>query len=183
MFKSYTLLGGTEESGYKIFLEGTKRKSQKRLNEIAEIVLRNADEIAKLFDQGDHRAVHALVTKDFDFEKEVAKRVVEEKEKKKELSKAEKNDAARKALGVGCEFIQTAGVNALPMEEQSALREKVEKFNDFNEDNDPYGEHDFGKIVQNAVDYFWKIDDYGEDYKANGAQHRLVLTLMQAREY
>ena len=99
------------------------------------------------------------------------------------MTTAERNDVARKAMGVACMLIQTSGVNALPPEEQSSLREAVEKFNDFKKGNDPHGEHDFGKIDQKFVDYFWKIDDYGENYKDHGASHRLVLTIMKADEY
>jgi len=99
------------------------------------------------------------------------------------MSKAKFNDQIRKALGVGCMFVQTCGVSGLPPEKQSELREKVEMFDTFTEENDPYGEHDFGKIIQDGVDYFWKIDDYGEDYKEHGATHRNILTLMTASEY
>ena len=97
--------------------------------------------------------------------------------------KAERNDRARKSLGVGCMFLNTMGVGALSDEEQSRLREAVENFDDFNEENDPYNEHDFGKITMDGTNYFWKIDDYGEDYASHGASHRLVLTLMRADEY
>lgn len=93
------------------------------------------------------------------------------------------NDQVRKALGIGCMFVQTAGVSALPDDKQSALREALEKYNTFTPDNDPYGEHDFGKIEQNGDSFFWKIDDYGDQYKENGATHRLVLTLMRSDEY
>lgn len=93
------------------------------------------------------------------------------------------NDRARKSLGVGCMLVQTAGVMALAPETQSILRERVELFNDFTEANDPYGEHDFGKIHYGDTDYFWKIDDYGEDFHQHEATHRLVLTLMRADEY
>jgi len=93
------------------------------------------------------------------------------------------NDNARKSMGLGCMLVQTQGVNALPPEKQSLLREMVEKFNIFTEDNDPYKEHDFGSINLDGVKYFWKIDDYGEDYRANGATRRLVLTIMEAAEY
>jgi hypothetical protein len=92
-------------------------------------------------------------------------------------------DNARKSMGMGCMLVQTSGVSALPVSRQAVLRETVERFNTFTEDNDPYGEHDFGKITMDSVDYFWKIDDYGEDYKKNVATHRLVLTIMRADEY
>lgn len=96
---------------------------------------------------------------------------------------AERNDRARKALGVGCMLVQTSGVCALPPETQSRLREAVENFNDFNEENDPWGEHDFGVIELDGERFFWKIDDYGENFREHGATHRLVLTIMRADEY
>lgn len=96
---------------------------------------------------------------------------------------AQRNDNARKAMGVECMLVQTIGVENLPPGAQSRLREAVEKFNDFTQDNDPWTEHDFGKIEQDGVDYFWKIDDYGESWKESGATHRLVLTIMKAEEY
>lgn len=96
---------------------------------------------------------------------------------------AERNDRARKAMGVACMLVQTIGVNMLPPEEQSRLREAVETFNDFNNDNDPWNEHDFGKISQDGVDYFWKIDDFGQYHKDHGATHHLVLSIMRADEY
>jgi len=96
---------------------------------------------------------------------------------------AQINDNARKSMGIGCMLVQTAGVSNLPSEKQSQLREMVEKFNIFTENNDPYKEHDFGKVTLDNEDYFWKIDDYGEDYKEHGVSRRLVLTIMRTDEY
>ncbi len=48
----------------------------------------------------------------------------------------------------------------LPEEDQSAIREKVELFNKFTVDNDPYGEHDFGSFDHKGQKIFWKIDYY-----------------------
>jgi hypothetical protein len=93
------------------------------------------------------------------------------------------NDRARRALGLGCMLVQTPGVSSLPQEKQSTLREMVEKFDSFTEDNDPYKEHDFGKMTLDKTDYFWKIDDYGPDFRKEGATRPLVLTLMRADEY
>lgn len=80
-------------------------------------------------------------------------------------------------------LVATVGVSTLPPDKQSKLREMVEKFDSFTEANDPYKEHDFGKINLDETDYFWKIDDYGEDFCQHGATRRLVLTLMRADEY
>ncbi len=44
-------------------------------------------------------------------------------------------------MGVCGRLRQTSGINART--DQSAIREKVETFNAFTEDNNPYGERDF----------------------------------------
>ena len=54
------------------------------------------------------------------------------------------NDLCRKATGVAGRLVQTGGICALPFQDQSVIREKVETFNAFTPDNDPHGEHDFG---------------------------------------
>ncbi len=102
---------------------------------------------------------------------------------------AELNDICRKALGVGGRFYQTQGICSLPDEDQSAIREKVERFDSFTEDNDPYGEHDFGAFDHNGQKVFWKIDYYapdmmhGNENPADPSKTVRVLTLMMAEEY
>lgn len=92
-------------------------------------------------------------------------------------------------MGVTCSLVQTFGLNALPVEDQSTIREKVELFNDFNKENDPYGEHDFGAIVHNGEEIYWKIDyydpelKYGSEDPADPKQTSRVLTIMLANEY
>ena len=63
-------------------------------------------------------------------------------------------------MGVAGKFFQTAGISALPLADQSAIREKVETFNTFTSDNDPHGEHDFGAFEHDGKKIFWKIDYY-----------------------
>ena len=69
---------------------------------------------------------------------------------------AELNDMARTAMGICSQVVQTRGISALPSADQSRIREKVELFNDFNPDNDPYGERDFGSFEHNGVAVMWK---------------------------
>lgn len=64
----------------------------------------------------------------------------------------------------------------------------VKCFDEFNKDNnDPYGEHDFGKITITGVDIFWKIDYYSDASMNYGTDDPLtsyqVLTIMLASEY
>lgn len=104
---------------------------------------------------------------------------------------AELNDKLRKNLFTPSKnqvFI-SAGVSSLPYLEQARLLDKVQKFNDFNEDNNPYGERDFSRIEHNGTNYFWKIDYYNETMDAgsdNPADENItirVLTIMRADEY
>ena len=100
------------------------------------------------------------------------------------------NDLCRKAMGVAGVLVQTDGINALPLEEQSAIREKVEQFDAFNWRNDPHGERDFGNFVDdNGNRIFWKIDYYdptmteGSKDPADPCQTVRVLTIMLAKEW
>lgn len=99
------------------------------------------------------------------------------------------NDLARTAMGVCSRVIQTEGIRALPPEDQSRIREKVETFNDFNPGNDPHGERDFGSFEHNGNKVFWKIDyfdknmEYGSEHPEDPGQTTRVLTIMLAEEY
>ena len=104
---------------------------------------------------------------------------------------AELNDKLRKNLftpGKNQVFI-SAGVSSLPYLEQARLLDKVQKFNNFNEENNPYGERDFSRIEHQGINYFWKIDYYNETMDAgsdNPADENItirVLTIMRADEY
>jgi Protein of unknown function (DUF3768) len=102
---------------------------------------------------------------------------------------AELNDLCRTAMGIAGRLVQTAGICALPQEDQSAIREKVEMFDAFTPDNDPYGERDFGAFEHNGQRIFWKIDyydttlTYGSEDPSDPKQTVRVLTIMFASEY
>jgi hypothetical protein len=108
-------------------------------------------------------------------------------------SQAEKiatlNDACRNAMGLAGKVYQTRGIVALSAEDQSAIREKVESFDNFTPDNDPYGERDFGAFDHNGDRIFWKIDyydttlTYGSEDPSDPKQTVRVLTIMLASEY
>ena len=63
----------------------------------------------------------------------------------------------------------------------------VKDFNEFEEGDDPYGEHDFGMVMVNGNKVFWKIDYYDSDKCEFGTEDKLkaylVLTIMLAEEY
>ena len=100
----------------------------------------------------------------------------------------ELNDLLRTSF-IGGKVLQTLGIQNLPESEQSKIIEKVEAFNDFTDDNDPYKEHDFGAFTHAGNKIFWKIDYYdptmsmgGED-PSDQKQTMRVLTIMLAEEY
>lgn len=102
---------------------------------------------------------------------------------------AKLNDLCRWGMGVLGQWVQTAGINALSPEEQSAIQEKVEKFDDFTPENNPWGERDFGAFEHNGKRIVWKIDYYapdllhGSEEPANADVTVRVLTIMLASEY
>ena len=107
------------------------------------------------------------------------------------------NDLARSAMGVACTAVATVGFRSLPEADQSCVRELIETFDAFDEDNDPHGERDFGTIYQlengswttERERVFWKLDYYDRQLKfasddaANPAITRRVLTIMLSDEY
>ena len=92
----------------------------------------------------------------------------------------ERNDELRKnapfAKGRN-KIVFTCGIQALRRDFVDILT-KVVEYNDFNEDNDPHGEHDFGSFDQNGNKIFWKIDNYDGQEGID-----LLLTIMLAEEY
>ena len=101
---------------------------------------------------------------------------------------AELNDLCRTAMGVAGKLFQTAGIDALPLADQSAIREKVETFDAFTPDNDPHGERDFGAFEHNGEDFL--EDRLLRPQHAKAAKNRAIrarrfalLTIMLASEY
>lgn len=115
------------------------------------------------------------------------------------------NDLARQAMGVACTVVATVGFRSLSDADQSRVRELIETFDAFTEDNDPHGERDFGCVYQlgngrwtterprvredERTRVFWKLDYYDRELRfasedaADPAITRRVLTIMLADEY
>jgi Protein of unknown function (DUF3768) len=115
------------------------------------------------------------------------------------------NDLARRAMGVACTGVATVGFRSLPEADQSQVRELIETYDAFDEDNDPHSERDFGCVYQlgdgqwtterprsrddERERVFWKFDYYDRDLQfgsedaANPAITRRVLTIMLSDEY
>lgn len=100
----------------------------------------------------------------------------------------ELNDSLRQTL-VGGRIMMTAGVSDLgPVYVATAIA-KLRSFSQFDESNDPYGEHDFGAFDCEGHKLFWKIDyydpslQYGSEDPSDPQKTTRVLTLMLASEY
>jgi len=92
------------------------------------------------------------------------------------------NDKFRKS-GFGVTL--TNGVQSV--EDLQGLLQAIREYDNFTEDNDPYGEHDFGSLVWHGDKVFWKIDYYDQALTnwedPLSQQCRRVLTVMLAEEY
>ncbi|MBT8454211.1 MAG: DUF3768 domain-containing protein [Deltaproteobacteria bacterium] len=100
------------------------------------------------------------------------------------------NDKARKGLLPGStKVLLTREVTALPEDVLERLVGAVKTFDAFSEENDPYGERDFGAVELEGERYFWKIDYYdrslrfGAEDPSDTTETVRVLTLMHASEY
>ncbi len=69
------------------------------------------------------------------------------------------NDEFRKT-GLGGRVYLTRGVDALPQERQRALLSRIRQYENFNPENAPYGEHDFGSLTVRSEKAYFKIDYY-----------------------
>ncbi|MXO86505.1 DUF3768 domain-containing protein [Altererythrobacter aurantiacus] len=63
------------------------------------------------------------------------------------------------------------------------------RYDAFDDDNDPYGEHDFGDVRYSGAELLWKIDYYDADMlyaspdPSDNAVTQRVLTVMLPSEY
>jgi Protein of unknown function (DUF3768) len=98
------------------------------------------------------------------------------------------NDNFRSTF-IGGQVVMTAGVAALCLDVKAHVFIQVQTVTEFNADNDPYGEHDFGAFETGGEKFFWKIDYYdldmtaGSEDPADPERTRRVLTIMLAEEY
>ena len=83
----------------------------------------------------------------------------------------------------------TSGIQALEAATVTRILAEVASFDEFNPDNDPYGEHDCATLSVDDHKIIWKIDYYDRDAKygsedpADPAQTTRVMTVMLAGEY
>jgi hypothetical protein len=90
---------------------------------------------------------------------------------------------------IGGRIVMTQGVAELPLDLKARIILTVQSFTDFNAENDPHGEHDFGNFELAGETYFFKVDYYSPDLNsgsedpADPEKTARVLTIMCADEY
>ena len=98
------------------------------------------------------------------------------------------NDNFRKHLSQGT-LVLTQGIRSNTKEDLGAIITIVRTFDSFDENNDPYGERDFGAFDYKGKRIFWKIDYYDQEFLylspdvSNPRVTNKVLTIMYAEEY
>jgi hypothetical protein len=98
------------------------------------------------------------------------------------------NDQLRSDFSKGRAVI-TRGVAELDGETIARIINAVAIYDAFSEDNDPYGEHDFGSCEIDGQKIFWKIDYYDlalsmhSPDPADPSVTERVITIMLADEY
>jgi hypothetical protein len=98
------------------------------------------------------------------------------------------NDAFRTSLSGGSVMV-TRAVAALEAETQREILAALRRYDEFDADNDPYGEHDFGRITVGGREILFKIDYYDQDLvwhspdPSDPAVTHRVLTIMLAEDY
>lgn len=100
------------------------------------------------------------------------------------------NDLLRRTFTRGGTTVVTSGLLALPAPLVEEALTKVREFDDFNEDNDPYGEHDFlmvtlsnGQKVFAKIDYYDTTKQFLSEDPSDPSKTFRVLTIMRAEDY
>jgi hypothetical protein len=89
----------------------------------------------------------------------------------------------------GGTLVTTPGVLALGIYLNQAIRIAIAAYNDFDEDNDPFGEHDFGLVEVAGQEVLFKIDYYDNDLRfhspdpADPAVTRRIMTIFLPEEF
>lgn len=98
------------------------------------------------------------------------------------------NDNFCKHLSQGT-LVLTQGIRSNTSEDIKEIITKVRTFDKFDENNDLYGERDFGAFDYKGKRIFWKIDNYDREFLylspdvSNPRLTNKVLTIMYAEEY
>jgi hypothetical protein len=108
----------------------------------------------------------------------------------RELNDEFRRDPSLLGVQIGLDkLVITHGVAARGNDFVDRALRTVRDYADFNEGNDPYGEHDFGTFTLDGAELDWKIDyydtklEYGSPNPADPDVTRRVLTILLADEY
>lgn len=102
---------------------------------------------------------------------------------------SELNDSLRRGEAQRGQVLVTQGINSGGHAFVRDVMQAVQTFDQFDADNDPYDEHDFGALEVAGQKIFFKIDYYdlalsaGSPDPADPAVTMRVLTIMLAEEY
>ena len=100
----------------------------------------------------------------------------------------ELNDQLR-CKGIGGRVLITRGIQALGPDGMRNVLTAVARFDDFSEDNDPWGEHDCAVLTVDGRRIIFKHDYYDRDLRwhspdaSDPAVTERVLTIMLSEEY
>ncbi len=98
------------------------------------------------------------------------------------------NDRLRREMP-HASLMLTRAVAALHPIRIMGIVQAVQNFNDFNRNNDPWGEHEFGAVKVGGAEYFWKIDAYdlnlefGSPDPTDDAVTRRIITIMLPEDW
>ena len=98
------------------------------------------------------------------------------------------NDQLRQTFAGG-QIVVTRGIASLSELDRAAVLKAVSEFSKFDEDCDPYQQHDCGAVEVARQTVFWKIDYYDLDMQflspdpSDPEVTKRVLTIMLASEY
>jgi hypothetical protein len=98
------------------------------------------------------------------------------------------NDALRKN-GEGGTTVMTRSVLNLKGFDAGAVRAALAAYEDFDADNDPHGERDFGDLTLFGADLLWKVDyfdvglRFGSNDPADSKLTKRLLTVMLAEDW
>lgn len=110
---------------------------------------------------------------------------------------AQQNDYFRKTWGgddvITGKIVATPGVVALGFIASLVIEQEIQRYDAFDPENDPEGEHNFGAITIHIdaapIKIWWKIDLYdlnfqhGSEARDDPAQTRRVLTILLPSEH
>ncbi len=98
------------------------------------------------------------------------------------------NDQLRRSF-IGGLLVMTRSVAGLDQRIKDDLFYAVQRFNSFDEKNDPYAEHDFGKVIVHGQAFYFKIDYYNRSMEMHSPDPsdpkltKRVLTIMTPEDY